>query len=198
MRSLKIVTASTRPGRFGPTATAWLLEEIRRGRPDLVSVTTVIDLAEAAPLSLDEPVAAVEGEAYQHEHTRRWSQLVDEADAFVFVMPEYNTGYSGALKIALDSLYGEWGYKPVGFVNYGMKSGGMRAAEQLKPVLTALKMVPVHENVTIHLRDHVDTEGRFHPTPRMTASAADMLAELELLAGALSPLRRAQARELAS
>jgi NAD(P)H-dependent FMN reductase len=41
------------------------------------------------------------------------------ADAFVFVTPEYNHGYSAALENAIDHLYNEWQHKPVGFVSYG-------------------------------------------------------------------------------
>lgn len=35
-------------------------------------------------------------------------------------MPEYNAGFTAPLKNALDYLYLEWRYKPVGFVSYGM------------------------------------------------------------------------------
>ena len=44
-----------------------------------------------------------------HQQTREWSAQVAAADAFVFVMPEYNHGYNAELKNALDYLHSEWG-----------------------------------------------------------------------------------------
>jgi NAD(P)H-dependent FMN reductase len=61
---------------------------------------------------------------YTHQHTRDWSAKVAEADAFVFVMPEYNFGCNAELKKAIDYLHREWQYKPVGLVSYGGVSGG--------------------------------------------------------------------------
>src|ERR671925_90511 len=62
--------------------------------------------------------------AYVHDHTKTWSAIVDAADAVVLVMPEYNRTFSAPLKNALDYLYEEWRYKPVGIVSYGGVSGG--------------------------------------------------------------------------
>ncbi|MBP0575805.1 NAD(P)H-dependent oxidoreductase, partial [Mycobacterium tuberculosis] len=45
---------------------------------------------------------------YEHDHTKRWSASVAAADAFVFVMPEYNFGPTPALTNAIDYLFHEW------------------------------------------------------------------------------------------
>jgi len=37
-----------------------------------------------------------------HQHTKDWSATIERADAFVFVMPEYNYGFNAPLKNALD------------------------------------------------------------------------------------------------
>ena len=39
---------------------------------------------------------------------------MDAADAFVFVMPEYNHGFNAPLKNAIDYLHQEWQHKPAG------------------------------------------------------------------------------------
>jgi NAD(P)H-dependent FMN reductase len=97
---------------------------------------------------------------YVHEHTKAWSATVDRADAVVFVMPEYNHGFSGALKNAIDFLWNEWRHKPVATVSYGGVSGGLRAVQALKPVFIALSMVPVPEAVVIpFLTQHLSGEG---------------------------------------
>ncbi len=82
---------------------------------------------------------------YTKEQPRRWSARVDSADAFVFVMSEYDYGFSAPLKNAIDYLHHEWGYKPVGFVSYGGISGGTRAVQMIKQVVTTVRMMPLPE-----------------------------------------------------
>jgi NAD(P)H-dependent FMN reductase len=190
MARLNVIVASTRPGRVGHVIGDWFTGiATAHGAFDV----HVVDLAELDLPFHDEPGAPVEGGPYLHEHTRRWSETTDAADAFVFVMPEYNRGYSAPLKNALDYLYREWHYKPVGFVSYGMTSAGLRAAEQIKPVVSALKMTPVPEAVSIHLRQALDTGGALMPTAAMAESARGMLDELRLMTDALATLRAAAA-----
>jgi len=65
-------------------------------------------------------------------------QAKQRNDAFVVVTPEYNHGYPGPLKTAIDSVGREWHAKPVGFVCYGGLSGGLRAVEQLRIVFASV------------------------------------------------------------
>lgn len=187
MSRLQVIVASTRPGRVGPTVADWFVAQIP---DDLGFHVEVVDLAEVGLPLLDEPHHPSE-RLYVHEHSRRWSATVDTADAFVLVMPEYNVGFTAPLKNALDYLYFEWHHKPVGFVSYGMTSAGLRAVEMIKPVLTSLKMVPVHEAVSVPLRSRLDSQGVLHPDEAMTAAAGRLLTELRVLADALAPLREA-------
>ena len=64
------------------------------------------DLADHALPLLDEPIPPAQGR-YQHQHTRDWAATVASFDGFVIVTPEYNHGIPGALKNALDFVYGE-------------------------------------------------------------------------------------------
>ena len=186
MARLNVIVASTRPGRVGHVIGDWFTGiATAHGAFDV----HVVDLAELDLPFHDEPGQPVEGGPYLHEHTRRWSETTDAADAFVFVMPEYNRGYSAPLKNALDFLYREWHYKPVGFVSYGMTSAGLRAVEQIKPVVSTLKMTPVPEAVSIHLRQALGTGGALMPTAAMEESARSMLDELRLMTDALATMR---------
>jgi NAD(P)H-dependent FMN reductase len=186
MPRLNVILASTRPARVGAQVGDWFTSIAREhGGFDV----HLVDLAELNLPFLDEPNAAESGEPYQHEHTRRWSAITSAADAFVFVMPEYNQGYNAPLKNALDYLYVEWHDKPVAFVSYGMTSGGLRAAQQLKTVTLALKMVPVLETVVIHLRQALDGDGRLVPTAGMADAAKGVLDELARVTPALATLR---------
>jgi NAD(P)H-dependent FMN reductase len=184
---LVVIVASTRPGRVGPTIARWFIEQIG---PDLGFEVEVVDLAAVALPMLDERHHSAELR-YEHEHTRRWSESVAEADAFVLVMPEYNVGFTAPLKNALDYLYHEWNHKAVAFVSYGMTSAGLRAVEMLKPVLISLKMVPVHSAVCVPLRQRLDADGVLQPDQVMTDAAEQLLIELHGLTKALGPLRAA-------
>ncbi len=104
-------------------------------------------------------------------------------------MPEDNVGFTAPLKNALDYLCSEWHHKPVGFVSYGMTSAGLRAVEMLKPVLTSLKTVCVHERRQ-HPAAAAPRRGRSAASrPGDVRRRAQLLAELRLLTHALAPLR---------
>ncbi|HEX5596671.1 MAG TPA: NAD(P)H-dependent oxidoreductase [Micromonosporaceae bacterium] len=188
MPRLSIIVASTRPGRTGPKIADWFAD--RAVKHDGFQVR-IVDLAEVNLPFHDEPHHPSEGR-YLHQHTKDWSATIADADAFVFVMPEYNYGFSAPLKNAIDYLYREWQYKPVGFVSYGMASAGLRAVQMIKQVVTTLKMMPVTEAVSIHLRQAIDADGRLVPTEALETSASAMLDELARLAGALAPLRASE------
>jgi NAD(P)H-dependent FMN reductase len=188
MPRLMILIASTRPGRVGLPVGEWftgVAEE--HGSFDI----DVADLAEINLPFMDEPKHPRLRE-YQHEHTRAWSARVDAADAFVFVYPEYNFGMTAPLKNALDYLHHEWHYKPVGFVSYGGVAAGTRAMQQLKQVVTALRMLPLTDAVNIPFHTQfLDDDGRVQANEVMEQAADVMLDELVRVAETLRPLREA-------
>jgi NAD(P)H-dependent FMN reductase len=179
--SLQVVIASTRPGRAGEAIGRWFAGQLPSDERFSAEVT---DLAVLGLPMMDEPDHPRRRQ-YAHEHTRAWSRTVDAADCFVFVMPEYNHGFCASLKNAIDYLHQEWARKPVGFVSYGGASGGMRAVQLLKPVLTCLRMLPVTDQVALpnyarHLHD-----GRFEPGADAELACRIMLDELYCLTAAL-------------
>jgi NAD(P)H-dependent FMN reductase len=182
---LLVIVASTRPGRVGPRIGGWFAG---RAAAHGAFEVTVADLAELALPLLDEPEHPSD-RRYTREHTRRWSALVERADAVVIVTPEYNYGMPASLKNALDYLYHEWAYKPVGFVSYGMTSGGLRAVQMAKQVVTTLRMMPAGEAVTVFLRRQLDASGDLIVDGSLNAAAAALLDELAVLTGALAALR---------
>jgi NAD(P)H-dependent FMN reductase len=186
MANLLIIIASTRPGRKGLPVARWFEQCARaHGGFDV----TVADLAEWGLPFMDEPNHP-RLQRYTHEHTRRWSAVVDAADAFVFVMPEYNHGINAPLKNAIDYLHNEWQRKPVAFVSYGGVSGGMRAVQMAKQVVVSLRMVPVNDAVTVpFVATTVDDDGRFTASEPVQSSAVVLLDELAALSEVLRPLR---------
>jgi len=179
--SLHIIIASTRPGRAGGPIGQWFADQCRADGRFAVAVT---DLAELALPMLDEP-RLPRTRKYAHEHTRSWSRAVDAADCFAFVMPEYNHGFSAPLKNAIDYLHEEWARKAVGFVSYGGLSGGMRAVQMLKPVLTCLRMVPVTDQVALANYAQYLRDGRFEPGSDAELACRTMLDELHFMTAAL-------------
>jgi NAD(P)H-dependent FMN reductase len=187
MPLLQIVVASTRPTRKGPAVGAWF-EQVARahGAFDL----ELVDLAQVNLPLLDE-AEHPRLRKYQHEHTKAWSAMIDRADAYVFVTPEYNYGSPPSLLNALDYLVHEWAYKPVGFVSYGGVSAGTRSVQMTKQVVTSLKMVPLIEAVSIpFFTTFIDAAtGAFTPEETQTKAARIMLTELARWADALQAMR---------
>lgn len=71
---------------------------------------------------------------YASPRTREWSAYISSTAGIIIVTPQYNWGYPGELKNALDHLYYEWANKPVLLVTYGGRGGNLCAA-QLKQVV---------------------------------------------------------------
>jgi NAD(P)H-dependent FMN reductase len=191
MPKLHVILASTRPGRAGEPIADWFFERaVAHGAFDV----ELVDLAEVALPFMDEPNHP-RLRRYTHEHTKAWSALVDRADAFVFVTPEYNYGLTAPLKNAIDFLHFEWQHKPVGFVSYGGVAAGTRAVQMLKQVVTTLKMLPLFEAVNIPFHTQlIDEEGALEANDVMVKASAAMLDELVLTEAMLAP-RRAAIRE---
>lgn len=184
---LQIIVASTRPSRKGPAVAAWFLERARaHGAFDI----ELIDLAAVNLPLFDEP-RHPRLRRYEHDHTKAWSRTIERADAYVTVTPEYDHGPPAALVNALQYLVHEWAYKPMAFVSYGGVSGATRSVHAIKPIVTALKMMPMFETVAIpFFSQHLDGEsGTFSPGTIQDDAARTMLGELYRWASALRPLR---------
>lgn len=186
MYSLKIIIASTRPKRKGNAVANWFVE-IAKKNPDFA--VEVLDLAKINLPFIDEPNHP-RLQQYTKEHTKQWSKTIDTADAFVFVIPEYNFGAPPALLNAIDFLYKEWNYKPAGIVSYGGVSGGLRSAQMCKQVITTVKMMPIYEAVGIpFVEKHIDENGNFNSYDVANKSAEVLLHELLKWTEALKPMR---------
>ncbi|GAA3290285.1 NADPH-dependent FMN reductase [Streptomyces cinereospinus] len=181
---LQIHIGSTRPNRIGPAFATWFADLAEQHATFEVEV---VDLAEVGLPLLDEPNHP-RLRQYVHQHTLDWSATVERADAFVLVTPEYNYGYSAVTKNALDYLCHEWADKAVGFVSYGGVGAGTRAVQQLKQVVTTLRMVPVLEAVNIPFAMHkVTDEGEAMKDAGLDQAAVLMLDELARMTAKLRP-----------
>jgi NAD(P)H-dependent FMN reductase len=183
---LSVIVASTREHRVGRIIADWF---VAHASEQHLFEIELLDLKEINLPMLDEPHHP-RFRRYEHEHTKAWSAMIDRADAFVFVTPEYNYSAPPALINALDYLWQEWSYKPVGFVTYGGISGGTRSAQMTKLVATTLRMMPLPEAVTLPLVAQHIKDGKFDSTDKHTGSIAPMLTELRRWTDAMAVLRQ--------
>jgi NAD(P)H-dependent FMN reductase len=183
---LHIVICSTRPGRVGPAIGRWA-QHVALGNDKFDP--QLVDLASFNLPVFDEPEHP-RLQKYQHAHTKAWSASVNAADAFVLVLPEYNFGPPSALLNAMNYLVREWQYKPAAFVSYGGMSGGLRAVQVTKQLLTTLKVMPMLEAVAIpNVSQHLNAEKAFTSNDFHTSSAGIMFDELYRWTQAMKPMR---------
>ncbi|KQR17345.1 NADPH-dependent FMN reductase [Cellulomonas sp. Leaf334] len=176
--TLALIIGSVRAERFAPVVAGWARERIEaHGGFDL----DVIDLADLSiPASLD-----------GSGDTELLRRRVGAADAFVVVTPEYNHGYPGYLKTAIDSVLAEWEAKPVGFVSYGGLAGGCRSVQQLRTVFAELQVVTLREQIVFAgVWDRFDEDGRLVDPERHEGAAKSMLDQLVWWGRALRTARQ--------
>jgi NAD(P)H-dependent FMN reductase len=141
-----VILGSTRPNRNGEKVAGWFMG-VAGARDD--AEYQLVDLRDWDLPYYDSPVPPAF--ARPEGRVAEWAALVDSADGFVIVTPEYNHGYPAALKSHLDAVYQPWNRKPVAFVSYGAAGAGYRAVEQLRQVAVELQMAPIREQFGIPL-----------------------------------------------
>lgn len=186
--TLKIITASTRPGRIGPTVSDWALKVAAEN--DAFD-TELVDLADINLPLLDEKNHPAM-QKYEHAHTKRWSSVIAGADAVVFVTPEYDYFAPASLVNAVQSLSREWKYLPVGVVSYGGVSGGLRSAQEARQLLGNVGAYAIPQTVPVpFVSKSIAEDGALTTNAQMNEGMAGMVEELAKLAKVLKPLRGA-------
>jgi NAD(P)H-dependent FMN reductase len=181
---IAVILSSTRPGRRGDSLAKWVLTAARRhGGADF----QLVDLADHHLGNLDEPGNPTH-QRYVHGHTHAWAHLIDGFDGFVFVVPEYNHSFPGALKNALDYLYQEWNDKAAGIISYGGWAAGVRAAEALRLVLAELQVATVRAQPAVNTHAGFGPDG-FVPAASLPSAVDVMLDQLIPWARALASVR---------
>ncbi|MCW3077293.1 MAG: NADPH-dependent fmn reductase [Bacteroidetes bacterium] len=184
MLKIAIIIGSTRPNRKGPEVAKWVME-IAKKRKD--AEYELVDLLDFNLPLLDEPVPP-STDHYTKQHTKDWSEQIKMFDGFVFVTPEYNHSTSGALKNAIDFIYKEWNNKAAGFVSYGA-AGGIRAVEQLRPIMATLQIADVRSQVTLFFHGDFDKE-IFKPAAHQEKAVNKTIDEVLAWSEALKTLRK--------
>ncbi|WP_321949655.1 NADPH-dependent FMN reductase [Burkholderia cenocepacia] len=183
---LNIIIGSTRPGRSGSVVAQWVKEfAMAHGKFDV----ELVDLAAFNLPLLDEAAHPVL-QQYEHEHTKHWSKSVDSADAYIFVTPEYDYFPPASLVNAVQVVMREWAYKPAGIVSYGGISGGLRASQALRQLISTVNVHALPHVVPVpSYGQFIGDDGVFRPNEPMADGATSMLDELHKWAVALKTMR---------
>jgi NAD(P)H-dependent FMN reductase len=81
---------------------------------------------------------------------REYADKIGRADSLIIVTPEYNNGYPGVLKNAIDYLLPEYERKPIGIVTVSAGGfGGINCLAQLRLVTLGMGAFPIPENLSI-------------------------------------------------
>jgi NAD(P)H-dependent FMN reductase len=137
---LAIIVGSVRPGRAGTMVSKWFTDEAAKHDQFKIDV---IDLADTLPplMITEEPPAEL----------APVTEVLEAADAYIIVTPEYNHSFPASIKSLIDWHYTQWRAKPVGFVSYGGTAYGQRAVEALRPVFAEMHAVTVRDYVSFGL-----------------------------------------------
>lgn len=153
-KKIGIILASTRYVRQGFGVANYIHDVVGPlAAKSGVSIDT-IDLADHPLPFYDEPAypMMLPGDNptphYTNSYAKKWSTVISQYNAYIFVTPEYNGSIPAVLKNALDYLFHEWRGKPVGIVSYGT-AGGVRASAHLAEILSIFKVNTVATKVSL-------------------------------------------------
>lgn len=158
MANIGIIIGSVREPRKGLTVGKWVQNQVA----DESHNYTILDLREFDLPHYNEPGSPSSSSSYVHETTRRWSEAVSAHDGFIFVTPEYNGFFPGAIKDAVDFLYTEWAGKPFAIVGYGGR-GAKWASGHLSTLLQRFEMSDCGYVGVLKPWTSIDADGNVNP-----------------------------------
>lgn len=133
---IPLILGTARQGRQSEHAAHFIFEQTKKRaavETELVDVRTL-------PMRLDNAGEQMKDPAF--------SSTIKRCDGLIIVTPEYNHGYPGLLKHALDMNLEEYIHKAVGICGVSAGPfGGARVIENLLPVMRELGLVMIFEDV---------------------------------------------------
>ncbi len=169
---IPIILGSTRRGRQSGKVARFLLGRMKRAGVE----TEILDLAEFQFPIMEERLRFRDDPP---PGLGEFAAKMARADAIVIVTPEYNNGYPGVLKNALDYLLPEYRRKPFGIVTVsGGSFGGLNCLAQLRLVILGMGAFPIPASLPVsRVQESFEEDG----TPRDFAyekRAQSFIAEL--------------------
>ena len=146
---IPVILGTARQGRRSEHAARFVFEQTKKR----VGVETELIDVYKLPMKLDD--------AGEQMKDPKFSATVQRCDGLIIVTPEYNHGYPGLLKHALDMNLEEYIHKAVGIggVSAGL-FGRARAIESLLPVMRELGLVTIFWDVNFgNVQNLFDEQG---------------------------------------
>jgi len=133
---IPIILGTARRGRQSENVARFVFEQTKK-RADVE--TELIDVCKL-PMKLDDAGEQIKDPTF--------SATIQRCDGLIIVTPEYNHGYPGLLKHALDMNLEEYIHKAVGICGVSAGPfGGARVIEGLLPVMRELGLVTIFWDV---------------------------------------------------
>lgn len=134
--NIPILVGTTRPGNKSQHAGAFIQA--------LADAYDGVESKTYAPDMFDMPGDGNDDELKDPKYTK----IIEEADAFVIIVPEYNHSFPGTLKRMIDSELTAYIHKPVALVGVSSGSfGGVRAVESILSPLRQVGMMVTFADV---------------------------------------------------
>jgi NAD(P)H-dependent FMN reductase len=145
---IPIILGTCRQGRQSENVARFVFEQTRK-----CAETELIDVCQL-PMRLDDAGEQMKDPAF--------SAIIDRCDGLIIVTPEYNHGYPGLLKHALDMNLAEYVHKAVGICGVSAGPfGGARVIETLLPVMRELGLVTIFRDVNFgNVQKLFDEQGK--------------------------------------
>jgi NAD(P)H-dependent FMN reductase len=133
---IPVILGTARQGRQSEHVAHFVFEQTKK-RGDVE--TELVDVRKL-PMRLDDAGEQMKDPVF--------SATIERCDGIILVVPEYNHGYPGLLKHALDMNLKEYIHKAVGICGVSAGPfGGARVIEGLLPVMRELGLVTIFEDV---------------------------------------------------
>jgi len=170
---IPIIAASTRRDRQSIKVARFVLARLQQW-PDVQ--TELLDLLEYNLPIMEERLHRRDDPP---PRLQEFGDKIGRADSLIIVTPEYNNGYPGVLKNALDYLLPEYERKPIGIVTVSAGGfGGINCLAQLRLVTLGMGAFPIPASLPVsRVRDSFNEDG----TPNDAAyekRAAEFLGEV--------------------
>ncbi len=176
-----ILLGSVRDGRMSPRVARFVESRLRATG---AFETEILDLKE-----LDLPIMAERLRLQKDPAASiaEFGRKIERSDSLVIVSPEYNGGYPGVLKNAIDYLLQEYKRKPVGIVTVSSGAfGGMQALGQLRLIMLAAGAYPLPVSFPVPKVQEAFTEDGAPLDPMAEKRAANFVGELRWLTEAVA------------
>ena len=178
---IPVIEGTTRRGRESIKVARFVYERLRQ-REQIE--TELLDLAEYDFPIMEERLRFRDDPP---PRLQEFSEKIARSDSLVIVTPEYNNGYPGVLKNALDYLLPEYKRKPIGIVTVSAGGfGGINCLAQLRLVTLGMGAFPIPAALPVsRVQSSFDAEG--NPLdPSFEKRAAAFIDEVLWFAEAIS------------